>query len=224
MGAPPEAPPKRRGSFVTILLVVAVFYVMFNERMRTQLGNWTGMVLEPVIGFDGRYPVLTIMIAGTLMVLMTTIIRHFTTDWLEMARTQAVMRDFNKQMMQARKDNNTYRLKKLQEHQPKIMEAQQKMSMATMKTMPYTLIVVIPLFAWLFTFLDNLPYWYFAAPWNSEVDMFATNGVLFGSSVFPHWILLYMTMSVPLGALVQKAMKYASWKERWQDRHPEVHE
>ena len=47
---------------------------------------------------------------------------------------------------------------------------------------------------------------------------------MFSTTVFPHYILLYMTLSIPLGALVQKAMKFASWKERWQRRHPEVHE
>jgi len=56
------------------------------------------------------------------------------------------------------------------------------------------------------------------------VDMFGTKGIVFGSSIFPHWILLYIALSIPLGALVQKTMKYLSWKERWKGRHPEVHE
>ena len=82
---------------------------------------------------------------------------------------------------------------------------------------PITMVVVIPLFAWLFNFVARLDYWWYTAPWNHTVN-------LLESSVFPHWILLYMTLSIPLGALVQKAMKYLSWKERWKDRHPEVHE
>lgn len=222
--ATPTEKPKRRGNLMTFVMIALVMIILFDPRLRDAVAGWVGVVLMPVIGFGGEFPVLTIMVTGALMVVLTTLIRHFTTDWLELARTQAIMRHFQKEMSQARKDNNTYRMKKLQDAQPKIMEAQQKTQMATMKTMPYTMIVVIPLFAWLFVFLDGATYWWFTAPWNPTVDMFAKNGILFGSSVLPHWILLYTALSIPLGALLNKGMKYLSWKERWKQRHPEVHE
>jgi len=212
-----KAPPKKSGSFMTILSFALVFLILFNEGLRNLLGTWVGYALDPVLGFDGRWPVLTILLAGTLMVLLTTVIRHFTTDWLEQARMQAYMRSFTKELSKARKENNTYRMKKLQDRQPEVLQMQQQMQAKQMKTMPLTMIIVVPLFAWLFLFLERLDYWWYSAPWNPAVDMWET-------TVFPHYILLYMTLSIPLGALVQKAMKYASWKERWQRRHPEVHE
>lgn len=224
MSGTDEAPPRKKGSFVNILLFAAVFLVLFNPGLRTATGNAVGFVLDPIIGFDHQYPVLTIMIAGTIMVLLTTVMRHFTTDWIETAKSQAMMKHFQKEFGQARKDNNTYRVKKLQDVQPDIMKKQQEMSAKQLKTMPMTMIVVIPLFAWLFTFVSHLDYWFFSSPWNATINMLTTEGILFGSSLFPHWILLYMTVSVPLGALVQKAMKYLSWKERWQPRHPDVHD
>lgn len=212
------APPKpKAGSLMTFVAIAAVMFIMFNEDLRNGIGRWVGVALDPVFGFDGRWPVLTILLAGTLMVLATTLIRHFTTDWLEQARISAYMRSFNKELMAARKENNTYKMKKLQDRQPEVLKMQQEMSAKQMRTMPVTMIVVVPLFAWLFLFLEDLDYWWYSAPWNPQVDMF-------GTTVFPHYILLYMALSIPLGALVQKAMKYASWKERWQRRHPEVHE
>lgn len=222
--SPADAPPRKKGSFLNILVFAAVFMVLFNEGLRNATGNAVGFVLDPIIGFDHDYPVLTIMIAGTLMVLLTTVIRHFVTDWIETAKSQAMMRHFQKEFGQARKENNTYRMKKLQDVQPEIMKKQQEMSTKQLKTMPLTMIVVIPLFAWMFTFISGLDYWWFSTPWNPAVNMLTTNGILFGSSVFPHWILLYMAVSIPLGAVVQKSMKYLSWKERWKDRHPEIHE
>lgn len=216
------APTKRRGNFLNILLFALVFIVILDANLRAMVGRWVGVVLDPTIGFGHNYPVITIMIAGTLMVAATTVLRHFTTDWIEQARTQAMLRHFQKEFGKARKENNTYRIKILQGVQPEVMAKQQEMSKTQLKTMPLTMIVVIPLFAWLFTFIAGLDYWWFSAPWNPRVDLFGTNGVLFGSSVFPHWILLYMCLSIPLGALVQKAMKYLSWKERWKSRHPEV--
>jgi uncharacterized membrane protein (DUF106 family) len=211
-------PPKpKASSFLTFAAIAAVMFIMFNAELRNNIGRWVGYGLDPVFGFGGRWPVLTILLAGTLMVLATTLIRHFTTDWLEQARISAYMRSFNKELMAARKENNTYKIKKLQDRQPEVLKMQQEMSAKQMRTMPLTMIVVVPLFAWLFLFLEQLDYWWYSAPWNPRVDMF-------GTTVFPHYILLYMALSIPLGALVQKAMKYASWKERWQRRHPEVHE
>ncbi len=214
-----EKPAPKRGNMLNILMFALVFVVLFNEGLRTSIGNAVGFVLNPFLHLVGVYnfPVLTIMIVGTIMVAITTVIRHFTTDWLETARTQAMMRHFQKEFGQARKDNNTYKLKKLQAVQPQIMQKQQEATMKQMKTMPLTMIVVIPLFTWLFTYVASLDYLAYTSPWNPTVE-------LLEATVFPHWILLYMTLSIPLGALVQKSMKYISWKERWQDRHPDVHE
>lgn len=212
-----DAPPRKKGSFLTIFTFAIAFLIIIDTRLRTQLGEFVGYALDPIIGFGGRYPVLTIMIAGTLMVLLTTTIRHFTTDWLEMAKFQAYMRAFQKEFGQARKDNNTYKMKKLGDKQADLMQKSQRVQMAQMRTMPVTMLIVIPLFAWLIQFLSPLDYAFYTAPWNLRVDMWA-------STVFPHWILLYMTLSIPLGALVQKTMKFLSWKERWQPKHPEVHD
>lgn len=223
--APSAAPAKKPGgSFLTILSFAAVFLILLNPQLNQAIGRYVGVAFDPVFRFDDAYPVLTILLVGTLMVLLTTLVRHFTTDWLEQARTTAYMRAFQKEFSKARKENNTYKLKKLGDKQPELMRVQQQMQAKQMKNMPLTMLIVVPIFAWLFLFITRLDYWWFTAPWNQHVDMFTTEGVLFGSSVFPHYILLYMTLSIPLGALVQKAMKYASWKERWQRRHPEVHE
>lgn len=213
-GAPKK---KSSGSLMTFVSFAFVIFILFNPGIRTKLGQWVAVVMDPVFGFHGHWPVLTILLSGTFMVLATTVIRHFTTDWLEQARMTAYMRSFNKELLAARKENNTYKTKKLQDKQPDVLRMQQEMQAKQMATMPLTMIVVVPLFAWLFLFLERLDYWWFSAPWNSRVDMFT-------NTVFPHYVLLYMALSIPLGALVQKAMKYASWKERWQRRHPEVHE
>lgn len=224
-----EAAPRRKGggNLVTFLTLGIVLIVLFDPKLRTMLGDAAGFVLEPTIGFGGEYPILTIFLAGTVMVLLTTAIRHFTTDWLATARTQAYMRAYNREMMAARKENNTFKLKKLQDRQPEMLEKQQEMTRRQMKSMPITMIVVIPIFAWLLTFLEELDYWYFTAPWNPHVDMFATNGILpwggaDGTSILQHWILLYTALSFPLGSLVARGMKWFAWRERWQKRHPEV--
>jgi uncharacterized membrane protein (DUF106 family) len=218
--APPPARP-RSGTMMTLLSVGLVFLILFNADLRNALGRYAGYVLEPTIGFGGRYPVLTILLAGALLVVVTTLVRHFTTDWIQMARNQAHMRHFTGEFSKARKENNTYKIKKLTEAQPKMMQASQEMQAKQMRTMPITTLIAVPIYAWLITFLTELDYTWFSAPWNPHVDMFTTNGIIPGlGSLFPHWVLLNIALSIPVGALIQKAMKYLAWKERWQKRHP----
>ncbi|MES2155869.1 MAG: EMC3/TMCO1 family protein [bacterium] len=219
------APPRQKMSLLTIASLVAVFLVLFNPQLRGELGRYAGFVMEPLIGFGGHLPVLTILLAGAILVVASTVVRHFTTDWLETARTQQEMRHFQREMMKARKENNTYKIKVLTELQPKMMAKSQKLQGAQLRTMPLTMILAVPLFAWLGVWLYQLDYTWYSAPWNANVDMFTTNGIVppWNTSVFPHWVLLYICLSIPLGSWVQKAMKYLSWKERWQKRHPEAH-
>jgi len=229
MAATSPPPKAGSGNLLNIVGLGVVFLVLFNAYgIRDTMGRYAGYALNPIIGFNGKYPVPTILIAGALLVAATTVLRHFTTDWIETARTQAFSRHYQKEMMTARKENNTYKIKKLTEAQPEMMRRSQEMSSKQMKTMPLTMLVAVPLFAWVSTFLGHLDYTWYSAPWNASVDMFATNGILpfgaHGSSLFQHWILLYMTLSIPLGALIQKTMKYFAWKERWQKRHKAHHE
>ncbi len=206
--------------------LVIAFYVMFNANLRNLLGAYAGYVLNPLVGFGDKYPVLTIMITGSLLVVLSTIVRHFTTDWVENARMQAYNKHYRQEMMKAQKEKNLYRIKQLEEYKPTMMAMSQKAQSAQLKTMPLTMLVVIPLFAWMGLYISRLDYTWFSTPWNPAVTMFGTNGIVppWNTSVFPHYILLYIALSIPLGSLIQKGMKYASWKERWQKRHPGVTE
>jgi len=216
--------PRPRGNLGMFVALGLMLLFLLDPRLRMAIGHYTGFVLNPLIGFGGRYPVLTILLAAVITTLATTAIRHFTTDWLNTARMHAYMRAFNKELMAARKENNTYKLKKLTDKQPEVMAKQQELTSKQLKTMPITMLIFMPIFAWLWEFLSALDYHYFTAPWNPHVDLFTTNGILFGTSVLQHWILLSSVLAIPLGSLVGRAMKYWAWKERWQKRHPDVHE
>jgi len=113
----PAAPPRPRASLMPFVTIGILFFIIFNPALYTLVGHYVGFALDPVFGFGGRWPVLTIMLAGAFMVLCTTLVRHFTTDWLETAKFQAYQRAFQKEFMKARKENNTYKMKKLQDQQ-----------------------------------------------------------------------------------------------------------
>src|SRR5687767_10787711 len=110
--APAAAPPPRQKmSLVTIVSLGAVIVIMINTELRNELGRYAGYGMEPLIGFGGKLPVLTILLAGAILVVLSTVVRHFTTDWLDTAKTQASMRHFQREMGKARKEKNTYKIK-----------------------------------------------------------------------------------------------------------------
>lgn len=211
----PQRPAFPKGQFFQMFLFVLILFVLIDPNLRNVMGKGVGVVLNPVIGFGGHMPILTILLASLLMVGASTVIRHLLVDWVRIARINNTMRAFQKAMREARMKRDTRRIETLSRFQPKLMQMQSELSSGQLKPMAGTMLVVIPLFAWLWQFVVGLDYQFFTAPWNPRVDMFSSDGILFGSSVFPHWILFYSAISIPFGTLLQKLLKYYSWKEHW---------
>jgi uncharacterized membrane protein (DUF106 family) len=186
-----------------------VILVLFDPGIRNLLTVIAGGILDPIIGLDSKYPVLTIFLAATIVIIITTLIRHFSTDWMEMAKTQRIMSKWQKEYREARLKNNTYKIKKLQKIQPELMKRQTKMSGKQMKLMPITMLIFIPIFAWIWTFLSGIPYHYFVVPWASHVDFFNRHAIM-----FYNWILLYMILSIPLTQVLQYLLKIISWRKK----------
>ncbi len=210
----PDAPPaKPRNPFKTFfiaLAVTALIFVMFDTTTRERVGDSLAFVLTPLIGFNYKHPVWTLLFAGLIMVSLSTIIRHFLVDWVAMARSQESMRTFQKEFADARKSNNTYKIKRLTELQPEVMKVQAEMSGQQMKPMLFTMLIVIPIFLWLTNFIANAearnPTALFAQmPW---LPTEPTGYPLTGHWWFlPHWILLYSLFSIPVGQVLQRALK-----------------
>jgi uncharacterized membrane protein (DUF106 family) len=210
-----QRPQMPKGQFLNIFMFMIILFVLFDNNLRLMLGRWVGYVLEPLIGFHHQHPILTILLAALIMVAASTVIRHFLIDWLKIAKAQNTMRAFQQQMREARVKKDTKRIEQLTKAQSKLMGVQADMSSGQMKPMAATMIVVIPMFAWLANFVTQLSYPYFAAPWNPTINMFTSNGIIGKTSILPHWILFYSAISLPFGSLLQKALKYFDWRDRW---------
>ncbi len=204
-----QRPAFPKGQFFQIFLFMFIIFILLDPRLRQILGNAVGIVLTPLIGFGGRLPILTILLASLLMIGSSTLVRHLLVDWVKIARIQNVMRSFQKALREARVARDSKRIEQLQKFQTsKLMGMQADLSSGQLKPMAATMVIVIPLFAWLWQFVQSLDYQFFTAPWNPTVEMFK-------STVLPHWILFYTAVSVPFGTLLQKLLKYYSWKEHW---------
>ena len=180
---------------------------MFDPVLREALGNIVGMGLGPFIGFGGNYPTLTLVLAGMVMTGLTVVVRHFFTDYVQQAESQKIVGAFNKELRKARLENNTFKTKKLMEMQPKIMEKSMKMTGSQLKLMPVTLLIVVPIFAWVAVFMFQITSPLVAVPWAFNVDLNASN-------LLPNWVLLYSLISIPFSQILSRLLRYYDFKKR----------
>lgn len=205
-GRPPK--PDLGNQMVVMLAFITAMFVMFDNDLRQGLGNLVGIPLAPVVGFGGNQPILTLLFTGLLMSFFSISVRHLFVNWVDQARTQRITSAFQKELRGARTSNNTYKLKKLTELQPQIMAQSMKASQTQLKLMPVTMLVVIPIFAWLanFIYLD-LSSTTFSVPWAFSADMKHSN-------VLPNWVLLYSLLTLPFGQVLTRVLKYFTFSRR----------
>jgi len=208
-----QAPPMSSKTMVGMMMVLVVMMVVML--FRAQIGQALDVVFN-VIAFDGKYPVLTLIIAGVVMITVSTIVRSLMSDPIKMAKNQQIQSDFNKEFRQARIENNLFKMKKLQEMQPKMMAMSMESSTQQMKVMPITMIVLMPMYAWVWYFLlvgeysgvtgqyfsaDNIPL--VDIPWSPGFDL---NTTIIG--FFPAWIIIYTMVSMPIGQIENRLIRY----------------
>jgi len=194
--------PQADSSQIFMMFFLLIFMLMiFTPELRSWMGSTMGGVLEPMIGFDHRYPILTIFLAGMVMILISTTIRHFFIDWMEMARIQKMMFAFNKELREAQIARNQRRVEKLMELQPEVMKMNAELSSNQMKPMMFTMLVAIPIFMWLHSFVGDLSYAYATIPWEPYWNMEDRFIIL------PHWVLIYSFLTLPVGQLYMRWLK-----------------
>jgi uncharacterized membrane protein (DUF106 family) len=192
---------------LTIFVLILAMFILFDQNLRNGLGAALGFVLEPVVGFGGQYPVVSLFLTGMIMTGITIILRHFFTDYVEQVKSQKIVAAFNKELREARLDNNTYKIKKLTEMQQEIMQKSMKVSTQQLKLLPMSMIVIIPIFAWVSVFIGNLSSSLIAVPWSMNVNLNDT-------ILLPVWILLYSLISIPFGQILMRALRYFEFRKR----------
>lgn len=215
-------PPMSNKTMIGMLIAMAVMIVVMQFR------DYIGPALDHVfryVAFDGAYPVLTLVIAGIMMIAFSTVVRTLMTNPIEMAKTQQIQSDFNAEFRQARIENNLFKMKKLQEQQPQMMAASMEASTNQMKIMPVTMIVLMPVYAWVYYFLktgDGAPYFdhmetlLIMMPWG-EIDL---NSLLM--NFLPVWVVIYTMVSLPIGQVLARLIRFILLKKRLDELDREV--
>ena len=216
---PMTATPKKGGMsrMITIFIFVLAIFILFDPTLRDALGTVVGYGLNPLVSFNHEWPVVTLVLTGLLMAALTIVVRHFFTDYVEQARSQKIVAAFNKELREARKENNSFKTKKLLAEQPKILQKSMEQTMTQFKLLPVSMIIVVPIFAWIAVFVGGLSavhhpdttisMLYYSVPWSSWANFN-------DSYLFPEWVLVYTLVSLPFGQVLSRALRYFSFAKR----------
>ena len=200
------APQMSQMTWMLIALMAVFGILMFRE----QVGIALNYVLYPLIGFGGNYVVPTLMLAGVIMIGASSVVRALMMDTMEQARNSKIMSAFNAELRQARIENNLYKIRKLTEQQKTMMSKTMESSMKMMKTIPITMLIVMPIFAWVWYFLEGLSegLTIIAVPWAESVNIVSS------ISFFPIWILVYTLVTIPFGQIISRLIRWFQYKKR----------
>lgn len=199
-------------TFLYLMLFLLIMFIFMSTGIGALLGYYVGLVLSPIIGFSGDFPVLTVILAGLIVVFLSSLLTNFFTDWKKMGESQEIARAFQKEITKARREGNTNRVNKLMKMQPEIFKKQQESSSGMMKPMLFLIIFIWPIFIWLRSFLVSLDHYYFSVPWATQVSFFSWP-FGFGQA----WIWLYLIFSIVLGQILRQGLKYISWSDWWKN-------
>jgi uncharacterized membrane protein (DUF106 family) len=195
---------------------------MFDRNLGNQISDIVGVVLYPVIGFGGRFPIFTMLGAGILTITISTGIRHFTMDWMDLAKKQRLMNEYNKAVRKATKEGNQSLVERLQSENQDIMGMQSSMMMQQMKASIISMVIAILIFRWLYSFIWGVPQPTVTVPWDLEWPL---TGSAFSSvcgsicmnpngSGIPYWIFIYIPITVPIGQALMRGLKYFEFSSK----------
>ncbi len=211
---PPRRPPPPKPSLTRTLMIMAVFlsiFILFDPGLRTALGSGAGVVLSPAFGFGGAYPLLTFLFAGSLTTVISSVARHFSTDWPKQARINLHNRALQKARMEAMRKGQTKKVESLQEVHLEMQKETSSLMLSQYKPLGYTLLPFSIFYAWLYQYLATdiigLGHVYFAVPWSAQASFLA-------AYLFPAWLLLYIILGIPLGQVITRFLKLITFQKR----------
>ena len=206
------APRQGMGSMGLIFMLPLLMLVVLDPNIRVALGGAVGGLFTPVFGFGGLYPVWTLFITSVILVIFTTVVRHFFTDWVAMGRQKHVSAWVQKQYRETRQKGNITKMKKLNEYQSDMMRQSSDQMGSQLKTTMVTIVVAMAIFLWLGVFMySGTVSSYISLPWVTSFNYLQPGPFL---HIMPSWILIYSLLSLPLGQVLGAVLKILSFRRK----------
>jgi len=185
-----------------LFLMLMMVVLMLNPGLRVALADGAGYVLVPLLPFHSLYFVPTVFIVGSSIMVVNTIIRAFFMDPMTQAHFSHRQRQIGKKLREAQMARDTARADKMQKLQMELMPEQMAMQSAMMRPMMFTMVFIIAIFSWMASEVETFRVAFVSLPW---APMWSFNDRVMW--IFPAWIATYITMSAPLGRIIDRHIK-----------------
>ncbi len=173
--------------------------------------------LYAAIGFGSSYLLLTMLLAGALEMLITSLAYNFTTDWVKAAKVQKWSSAFRKVQMEAIRSGKKDRIAALRPHQERLARLSGEVSIAQFKGMAITYFLLILIYTWVGLVISHASATAQVLVLNgSSIDL--TAPVLHGLPI-PWWFLIFSVYTIPFSMVFRRFLKHA-WLRRYLAQHP----
>ena len=75
-----------QSSNLILLMLFMLIIIFIMPTFGPILGYYFGIVLEPIIGFNGNYPLLTLFFSGIIVVILSSLLTNFFTDLIKLLK------------------------------------------------------------------------------------------------------------------------------------------
>ncbi|MFZ2071201.1 MAG: EMC3/TMCO1 family protein [Halobacteriota archaeon] len=183
------------------------FFVMFGivifPGLRGQMAAALNVVLGPLTTVVGN-GLIVIIILAIITGIYTSIVQKYTMNWEVMGKSkelQMQLREIQKEYIEAKREENQHKLKRLEKRRGEVMKKQTELSgemfRQQMKPMSFIVIITIPIFMWIWQYVSGTAIFPLIGP--TELSAIFKFGM-------PYWVLWYMVCSILITQVVRKAL------------------
>ncbi len=208
----PEEPELPVGQLLMpIVMLIFMSFLLLNPSLRNGMASIAGGLLEPALPHEDKYFVPTVLLLGSSIMVVNTLFRSLFMDPIAQAHLNHRNRQMRKLMNDARLSRDHVRLEKISKMQLHLMPETTKLQMSMMKPMMFTMIFILGIFSWMYVMVDNFRVGHVSLPWAPQWSF--NERVI----IFPAWIAAYITLSAPLGRVVDRHIRLLRYRS-----HPMV--
>ncbi len=221
--ARPPPPSFKPSTMILTFLFLLGILMIFDQSTRNQVALLFGYALSPLIGFAGRYVLLTMFLAAVLEMLLTAVAYNYTTDWVKAARVQKWSSAFRKEQMAALRSGKKDKLEALKVKQQELTKLTSEMSINQLKGMAVTWFLVIAIYTWVGLFVacgaggsPGVP-WACATSFNPLGNVVNLGGnsisLLHKEWIVPLWFLIFSLYTIPSSLILRRYLKHYSLRK-----------
>jgi len=224
----PAAAPARRPAptfkfttFLYVFLGLLGIWMLIDQSARNSIAGLLGTSpgtpgpLYSLIGFSSNYLLLTMLLAGAIEMLVTSVAYNFTTNWVKAARVQKWSSAFRKVQMAAIRSGKKDRIAALKPHQERLTRLSGEVSIAQFKGMAITYFLLILIYTWVGLVILN------ANAVQQTVNLGGSTINLIhnvGSLPIPYWFIIFSLYTVPFSLVFRRILKHL-WLRRYAAEH-----